>query len=110
MKVSAIHTARPVEPTTTRSKRAGDKEGPSGEISVSLSDGARFVSDVRDAAAELGEVLTDEVERAERDIAEGKLDLTDMITAKLPFTRYNEGIEMLKRKEATKICFLPWAE
>ena len=43
-------------------------------------------------------------------IAEGKLDLTDMITAKLPFTRYNEGIEMLKRKEATKICFLPWAE
>jgi len=43
-------------------------------------------------------------------IAEGKLDLTDMITAKLPFSRYNEGIEMLKRKEATKICFLPWAE
>ncbi len=33
-----------------------------------------------------------------------------MVTAKLPFTRYMEGIEMLKRKEATKICFLPWAE
>jgi threonine dehydrogenase-like Zn-dependent dehydrogenase len=43
-------------------------------------------------------------------IAEGKLDLSGLISAKLPFTRYNEGIEMLKRKEATKICFLPWAE
>jgi len=43
-------------------------------------------------------------------IAAGKLDLTDMVTAKLPFTRYTEGIELLKRKEATKICFLPWAE
>ncbi len=43
-------------------------------------------------------------------IAAGQLDLTGMVTAKLPFTRYMEGIEMLKRKEATKICFLPWAE
>lgn len=43
-------------------------------------------------------------------IAAGKLDLTGMISAKLPFTRYTEGIEMLRRQEATKICFLPWGE
>ena len=49
-------------------------------------------------------------QRALAIIAEGKLDLASMISARLPFTRYIEGIEMLKRKEATKICFLPWAE
>lgn len=74
MKIAAIHTAPQVESVSTRGKRASDKEAPSGEISVSLSQGARFVSDVRDAAGELGEVLTDEVERAERDIADGQLE------------------------------------
>jgi threonine dehydrogenase-like Zn-dependent dehydrogenase len=43
-------------------------------------------------------------------IADGKVDLSALISAKLPFTQYMEGIAMLKRKEATKICFLPWAE
>ncbi len=57
MKIAAIHTTPQVE-----------------QISVSVSDSARFVSDVRDAAAELGEVLADEVERAERDIADGQLE------------------------------------
>jgi threonine dehydrogenase-like Zn-dependent dehydrogenase len=42
-------------------------------------------------------------------IADGKLDLSVLITAKLPFTRYLEGIEMLKRKQAVKVCFQPWA-
>ena len=41
-------------------------------------------------------------------IAAGKLDLSGLISVKLPFTRYREGIEMLKRKEAVKICFQPW--
>lgn len=41
-------------------------------------------------------------------IAAGKLDLSVLISAKLPFTRYMEGIAMLKRKEAVKICFQPW--
>jgi hypothetical protein len=74
MKIAAIHTAPKVEQVTTRSKRAADQEAPSGEISVSLSDSARFVSDVRDAAGEVSELMTDEIERAERDIADGKLE------------------------------------
>ncbi len=74
MKIAAIHTAPQVEQVSSRSKRAGGKEPTSGEISVSLSPSARFVSDVRDAAGELGEVLADEVERAERDIADGQLE------------------------------------
>jgi threonine dehydrogenase-like Zn-dependent dehydrogenase len=41
-------------------------------------------------------------------IADGKLDLSVLISAKLPFTRYQEGIAMLKRKEAVKVCFQPW--
>lgn len=40
-------------------------------------------------------------------IADGKLDLSVLISARLPFTRYLEGIGMLKRKEAVKICFVP---
>lgn len=43
-------------------------------------------------------------------IAAGKLDLTSLVSARLPFTRYLEGIAMLKRQEAMKIAFLPWAE
>lgn len=74
MKISAIPTAPTIESVSTRTKRAADKEAPSGEISVSLSDSARFVSDVRDAAADLDGVMTDEVERAERDIADGQLE------------------------------------
>ena len=41
-------------------------------------------------------------------IADGKLDLSVLISAKLPFTRYLEGIGILKRKEAIKICYQPW--
>ncbi len=74
MKIAAIHTAPRVESVSTRGKRTHDAEGPSGEISVSLSDSARFVSDVRDTASELSEVMADEIERAERDIADGQLE------------------------------------
>lgn len=42
-------------------------------------------------------------------IAQGRLDLSVLISDRLPFTRYLEGIEKLKRKEAVKICYLPWA-
>jgi hypothetical protein len=74
MKITAIQTPPPVEPTSSRGKRAASKEPSAGEISVSLSDSARYVSDVRDAAAELDEVMSDEVARAERDIADGQLE------------------------------------
>lgn len=42
-------------------------------------------------------------------IANGKLDLSVLISARLPFTRYLEGIAMLKRKDAIKVCYQPWA-
>jgi 2-desacetyl-2-hydroxyethyl bacteriochlorophyllide A dehydrogenase len=41
-------------------------------------------------------------------ILEGKLKLTPLISGRLPFTRYAEGIEQLRRKEAIKILFDPW--
>jgi 2-desacetyl-2-hydroxyethyl bacteriochlorophyllide A dehydrogenase len=43
-------------------------------------------------------------------IAAGKLDLSVLIGARLPFPDYLRGIDMLRRKEAIKICFLPWAD
>jgi threonine dehydrogenase-like Zn-dependent dehydrogenase len=43
-------------------------------------------------------------------VAAGKLDLSLLISEKLPFTRYLEGVEKLRRKDAIKICYLPWAE
>jgi threonine dehydrogenase-like Zn-dependent dehydrogenase len=43
-------------------------------------------------------------------IAAGKLDLTGLVSATLPFGRYAEGIDLLRQKKATKICFLPWDE
>jgi threonine dehydrogenase-like Zn-dependent dehydrogenase len=41
-------------------------------------------------------------------ISQGKLDLSTLVTHKLPLERYNEGIELLEQQKAIKICFLPW--
>jgi threonine dehydrogenase-like Zn-dependent dehydrogenase len=41
-------------------------------------------------------------------ILEGKLKLAPLISGQLPFTRYAEGVERLRRKEAVKILFDPW--
>ncbi len=41
-------------------------------------------------------------------ILAGKLNLAPLISATLPFTRYAEGVERLKVKEAVKILFDPW--
>lgn len=49
-------------------------------------------------------------ETALRFINEGKLRLASLITQTLPFTRYAEGIELLRRKQAIKVLFDPWAE
>ena len=48
-------------------------------------------------------------ERALGLVREGQLDLTPLVTHTLPFTRYTEGIELLRTKQAIKVCFLPWA-
>ena len=43
-------------------------------------------------------------------IREGKLRLAPLITHRLPFTRYAEGVELLRRKSAIKVLFDPWVE
>ena len=40
-------------------------------------------------------------------IASGKLDLAPLATHTLPLSEYKEGIELLRRKEAVKVCYLP---
>lgn len=42
-------------------------------------------------------------------ISSGKLALAPLITHTLPLSRYSEGIDLLERQEAIKVCFLPWA-
>jgi threonine dehydrogenase-like Zn-dependent dehydrogenase len=47
-------------------------------------------------------------DEAYRLILEGKLNLAPLISQKLPFARYAEGVERLRRKDAVKILFDPW--
>jgi len=41
-------------------------------------------------------------------IEAGKLDLKPLVTHTLPLHRYDEGIDLLERRDAIKVCFLPW--
>jgi threonine dehydrogenase-like Zn-dependent dehydrogenase len=41
-------------------------------------------------------------------MARGSLNLAPLSTHHLPLERYNEGIELLERQAAIKICFRPW--
>jgi threonine dehydrogenase-like Zn-dependent dehydrogenase len=41
---------------------------------------------------------------------QGKLNLAPLVTHHLPLERYAEGIDLLERQEAIKICFWPWKE
>ncbi len=43
-------------------------------------------------------------------IKSGALDLSALITHRLPFRRYAEAVELLRRKEAIKVLFDPWDE
>jgi threonine dehydrogenase-like Zn-dependent dehydrogenase len=47
-------------------------------------------------------------ERALQLIVDGKLRLEPLITHQLPLSRYAEGVDLLRRKEAIKVAFLPW--
>ena len=38
----------------------------------------------------------------------GQLNLAPLVTHHLPLERYAEGIDLLERQEAVKICFYPW--
>ena len=48
-------------------------------------------------------------ETALRFITENKLRLAPLITETMPFTRYAEAVEKLRRQEAIKILFDPWS-
>lgn len=39
---------------------------------------------------------------------QGKLNLALLVTHQMPLERYAEGIDLLERQEAIKVCFLPW--
>lgn len=41
-------------------------------------------------------------------IRQGKLDLAPLVTHTLPLSRYAEGVDLLEKGEAVKVCFLPW--
>jgi threonine dehydrogenase-like Zn-dependent dehydrogenase len=47
-------------------------------------------------------------QRALKLVVEGKLQLEPLITHQLPLSRYAEGVELLRNKEAIKVAFLPW--
>lgn len=47
-------------------------------------------------------------EYAVRLIEQGLLDLTPLVTHRLPLERYAEGVDLLERQEAVKVCFFPW--
>ena len=49
-------------------------------------------------------------ERALALVTAGKLQLAPLVSHTLPFSRYTEGIELLRAKQATKVCYLPWSE
>lgn len=41
-------------------------------------------------------------------MARGALDLAPLVTHHLPLEAYGEGIDLLERQQAIKICFRPW--
>jgi len=49
-------------------------------------------------------------ERAVQLIRSGKLDLEPLTTIRLPFSRYAEGVTLLKEKKAIKILYDPWID
>jgi len=48
-------------------------------------------------------------ETALRLVEAGQLDLAALVTHTLPLSRYAEGVELLRRREAIKVLFEPWS-
>ena len=47
-------------------------------------------------------------ERALDLIVKGEVNLYPLVTHSLPLSRYEEGVALLRKKEAIKVCFDPW--
>jgi threonine dehydrogenase-like Zn-dependent dehydrogenase len=48
-------------------------------------------------------------QRALQLVVDGRLRLEPLITHQLPLADYVQGVELLRRKDAIKVAFLPWA-
>lgn len=57
-----------------------------------------------------GEHNVEAAKRALDLIVQNKLNLEPLVSATLPFSKYGEGVEMLKSKEAIKVLFDPWLD
>lgn len=49
-------------------------------------------------------------ERALALVERGDVQLAPLVSHRLPLSRYAEGVDLLRAREATKILFLPWLE
>jgi threonine dehydrogenase-like Zn-dependent dehydrogenase len=49
-------------------------------------------------------------EQALQMVVNGQLTLMPLATHTLPLRRYSEGVDLLRTKQAIKVCFLPWSE
>jgi threonine dehydrogenase-like Zn-dependent dehydrogenase len=47
-------------------------------------------------------------QRALKMVVDNRLRLEPLITHQLPLSRYAEGVELLRRRDAIKVAFLPW--
>lgn len=49
-------------------------------------------------------------ETALRLVEAGRLDLAALVSRRMPFSQYEEGVALLRQKEAVKIGFDPWMD
>lgn len=49
-------------------------------------------------------------QRALELIVKGDVNLSPLVTHSLSLSQYKEGVELLRKKEAIKVCFDPWGE
>jgi threonine dehydrogenase-like Zn-dependent dehydrogenase len=49
-------------------------------------------------------------ERALVLVSDGRVRLSPLVTHSLPLSRYAEGVELLRTRQAIKVCFNPWEE
>ncbi|MFH1466009.1 MAG: hypothetical protein ABIO70_16615 [Pseudomonadota bacterium] len=74
MKISSIVNPTSVERTSSRGKRAPVRDSPETSVSVRVSGDARWLADIKESAAGLDDVQTDQVAQAQQDLADGSLE------------------------------------
>jgi hypothetical protein len=74
MKISSIVTPPQVERGSARDKRGPVRDAPGAAISVQVSTDARWLADIKEAAASLDDVDLDQIAQAQQDLADGQLE------------------------------------